>query len=269
LIGLVAGLVIIIKLDKQKKPIKPGVLIMVASFVISLIGIPFVPSVPTQASLSNTNAQSTEISKDDSEDKAKKEAEAKAKAEEDTKAKIEAEAEEKAKAEDEAKKKAEEEAAKKEAEEVSHNIGMNPEQLKTAFNKASKNIGIDLRIGNFKIEEGAVQNTFKNSFTKNLSMVGMVNKKDGSVRSVTFIGAGDGTAKSGADIILSMGLTIMATNPELSEDDRGNILRELGLMDGGDVFNLNKDTIRNGIKYSLNTSKELGIWFTVSSANDE
>lgn len=41
--------------------------------------------------------------------------------------------------------------------------------------------------------------------------------------------------------------------------DRVNILRELGLMDGGDVINLNKDTIRNGIKYSLNTSKELGI----------
>ncbi|MFE1630735.1 Ltp family lipoprotein [Brevibacillus reuszeri] len=102
-IGLVAGLVIIIKLDKQKKPIKPGVLIMVASFLISLIGIPFVPSVPTQASLSNTTAQSTEISKDDSEDKAKKEAEEKAKAEAEAKEKAEAEAKAKADAEAKAK----------------------------------------------------------------------------------------------------------------------------------------------------------------------
>lgn len=145
---------------------------------------------------------------------------------------------------------------------------MNAEQFKKAFNKASDDIGIDLKVGKINIEEGSKQNTFKNSFTKNLSLVGIVNKKDASVRSVTFIGAGDGSAKSGADIILSMGLAIMAVNPELSDDDRANILRELGLMGDGDVFNLHNDTIRNGIKYSINTSKELGIWFTVSSAND-
>ncbi|MBY0088411.1 hypothetical protein [Brevibacillus brevis] len=194
----------------------------------------------------------------------KTELEAKQKAEE------EAEAEAKAKAEEEAKKKAEEEAkAKKESEELTHNIGMNPEQFKTAFNNASKSLKSDLKVGKISIEDGAVQNTFKNNFTKNLGLVGVVNKKDGSVRSVTFIGGGDGTAKSGTDIIISMGLAIMATNPELSVDDRGNVLRELGLMDGGDVLNLKKDTVRNGIKYSLNTSAELGILFTVSNANDD
>jgi len=199
--------------------------------------------------------------------KTKAEAEAKQKAEEEAKEKAEEEAKVKIEAEEKAKADAEE--AKKKAEEIPHSIGMNADQFKKAFNEASNSIGTDLKIGNLKIEEGPMQNTFNHSFTKNLSMVGIVNKIDGSVRSVTFIGAGDGTAKSGADIILSMGLAIMTTNPELSENDRGNILRELGLMDGGDVLNLDKDTIRNGIKYSLNTSKELGIWFTASSANDK
>ncbi|WP_035300877.1 hypothetical protein [Brevibacillus thermoruber] len=150
-------------------------------------------------------------------------------------------------------------------------IGMNPEQFKAAFNKASKEFNSDLKINTIKVEEGPVQNSFQVNLTKNLSMVGVVNKKDGSVRSVTMIGVGDGSVKSGVDIILGMGILITATNPEISADDRGKVMEELKLIgdDSVDILDLDTKTIRNGIRYTVKSSRELGIWFTAGDANEE
>lgn len=149
-------------------------------------------------------------------------------------------------------------------------LGFTPSEFKNRFNQAATEFKTELRISNLKVEPGSVQDTFQCQFTNSLGLVGSVNKADGSVRDIMIIGQGDGTAKSGMDIIMSMGILIAAANPELSANERGNILRDLGLLgDNVNLKNLDKKTVRNGRKYHINTSDVIGIMFSVGDANDK
>lgn len=67
-----------------------------------------------------------------------------------------------------------------------------------------------------------------------------------------------------------MGIIIAATNPEISKEERGNVLKELGLFDENvDISNLDKSAIRNGLKYRIQGSSEIGIMFSVGDVNDK
>lgn len=153
-------------------------------------------------------------------------------------------------------------------EEKIASLGFDVDEFKKRFNKAAQEFKSDMRIDNIKVESGAVQDTFQYMLTSHLGIVGAVNKEDGNINSITIIGQGDGTVQSGLNIMVSMGILIATVNPELSPDERGNILKELGIIgDNVDILNLNKDTIRNGKKYFITSSKELGIMFGVENAN--
>lgn len=178
------------------------------------------------------------------------------------------------KAVEEAKKKADEEAQKKADEEkkkqeIPGTIGMTPEEFKAAFNKFSNDFGSSLKIKTLKVQDGPVQDGFKVILTDNLGITGTVNKKDGSVRDVLILGRGDGTPKSGSDLIVSFGILIAATNPDLSSDERGGVLKDLGFFEKNvDVNKMDKSTIRNGIEYSIKGSDMLGLMFSAKDAND-
>ncbi|WP_212758503.1 hypothetical protein [Paenibacillus sinopodophylli] len=191
------------------------------------------------------------------------------KAEEEAKKKKEAEAQ----AVKEAAAKAAEEKAKAKAEEEKlnfGNIGMDVEDFKQAFNTASAEFDASFKINNISVEKGEVQNIFTVVFTDNLGLTGTVNKNDGLIREIIILGTGDGTMESGTDFILAMGVMIAATNPTLAQSARGDILADLGLMDENvDIQNLDNSTIRNGIKYHITSSQEMGFWFITSDANEE
>lgn len=84
------------------------------------------------------------------------------------------------------------------------------------------------------------------------------------------VGAGDGTAQSGTDILVTIGLLITSTNPDLTTEERAGVLQDLGLLsEGVDISQINQSTKRNGIKYTIKGSKELGVWFIASDANEK
>lgn len=256
----------IVSVFRKNGQTKKHLTIAVICVIVFLVAA-FVDRKPVTTSVTQSqNATSEQTTKDEVESKTKDEVESEAKAEAEAKANAEQEAT--AKAETEARAKAQTETEKK-AEQIPGTIGMTPEQFKTAFNKVAAEYQSDLIINNITITEGVAQNTFQYMFTKNLGIIGTVNKKDGSVREVLLMGAGDGTVKSGADILIGMGILITATNPDLSDVERGNVLRELGVIDGGDIMDLNKSTVRNGIRYKITTSVDLGIWFSAIDANEK
>ncbi|GIM45921.1 hypothetical protein DNHGIG_14700 [Collibacillus ludicampi] len=157
---------------------------------------------------------------------------------------------------------------KNDAEKTAYSIGMNPEQFKVSFNQQAQAFGASFRINSLEIDEGPVQNSFKYMLNDHLGLVGSINKKDGSIRDVMLLGQGDGTLKSGLDILGGMGALIAATNPSLPPEERGQILKDLGITKGADLSNVDKSTVRNGLKYTLSSSKDIGIMFGVSNAND-
>ncbi|MBW7474411.1 hypothetical protein K0T92_06610 [Paenibacillus oenotherae] len=149
-------------------------------------------------------------------------------------------------------------------------IGMTAKEFQTAFNKASDEFGALYSIDNLKVETGPAQDTFKLQISDLIFMNGSINKKDGSVREVTIIGGVDGTPESVTDLMLSIGTLIAATNPSLEAKQRGAILKDVGLTDEATDFSDHKaSTSINKIKYTLNSSTELGIWFTASDAKEK
>lgn len=160
-------------------------------------------------------------------------------------------------------------ADEKVADEVPGSLGMTPEKFKQEFNRAAKELEFPYRINKITVKNGSVQDVFQYMFTDHLGLTASVNKKDGTVRDVLILGQGDGSLKSGVDIILAMGVLIETTNPDLSPTERGNILNDLGVMgDNVDVNNLDGKTIRNGIKYTITSSPQLGIMFSAGDANE-
>jgi hypothetical protein len=142
-----------------------------------------------------------------------------------------------------------------------------PESFKTVFNKyASTHDLDDLQIDELEVKEGEVQNSFQYMFTAHLGIIGSVNKTDGSVKDITLLGTGDGTIKSGSNIILGIVAIIATVDPGLTPDDRMAILKKLKIMgdDDADITNLSTKTSRNGIKYFVSSSKAMGLWFGAS-----
>lgn len=159
---------------------------------------------------------------------------------------------------------------KSEPKSIPGTLSLNPNEFKTRFNKASQEFESDLKISNLKVETGTVQNTFQYMLTDRLALLGTVNKADGSIRDISMLGQGDGTVKSGMNILTTMGILIASIDPEISPSERGDILKDLGVMgDNVDIYNVDNKTIRNGRRYWINSSKEIGIMFGVSDANEK
>ncbi|MHB8149957.1 MAG: hypothetical protein ACYDIB_07320 [Desulfobulbia bacterium] len=87
---------------------------------------------------------------------------------------------------------------------------------------------------------------------------------NGKLVSVTMIGSGNGgSSDSGFAIIMAMGATMQGVDQTLTKEQRGKILKEVGLTDGR-VFKSDKaiSTAMNGIKYSATTAPGMGLWFS-------
>ncbi len=102
------------------------------------------------------------------------------------------------------------------------------------------------------------------SVNKNPAMLIQAKKDNRLVDSLTFVGGGDGSLTSGINLIVCLVSVIMAVeNPQMSQDERGEIVRDLGFTDNqfpneGEELKF----IRNGVKYNLSKLKKLGIWLT-------
>lgn len=150
-------------------------------------------------------------------------------------------------------------------------IGMDVEGFRKAFNSTATSLNLsDMTLGKLKVQDGAVQDVFSYKISDYVYLQGSINKSDGSLREVTMVGAGDGTAQSGTDILVTIGLLIASTNPGLTTEERAGVLQDLGLLsEGVDITQINQSTKRNGIKYTIKGSNELGIWFIASDANEK
>ena len=139
------------------------------------------------------------------------------------------------------------------------------DDFKDAFNKYCTSNNQDFNIDELTIKEGEVQNVFQYMFTEHLGLLGTIRKTDGKLTEINMLGSGDGTLKSGSDIILCMFCLIATVDPGLEPSKRGDILKNLGILGkDADITNLDGKTERNGFKYSVASSKMMGLMFSIS-----
>ncbi|MCL9804488.1 hypothetical protein NAT51_03080 [Flavobacterium amniphilum] len=144
------------------------------------------------------------------------------------------------------------------------------EDFKENFNGFMKNdLDSDLLIREIKTSSGKDNETFSATLNSHIGLIMQINKEDKSLRSVMMIGQGDGTTNSGLNIIMVMGGVIAAVDPALSPNERGKILKDIGILDKDfDVNNVEGSTIKNGVKYFINGSDQIGIMFGAETSND-
>lgn len=139
-----------------------------------------------------------------------------------------------------------------------------PGDFRIAFNDFCKGIDIEMRVGRPQVTDGEVNNTFKADVSKSIAFIGTLNKADNTVKELTMIGMGDGTASSGADILIAMAALVGTMEPSLTGNERMEVLKKLGMMTDEDVMNLSKTYDHNGLHYFISSSEQMGIWFGVS-----
>lgn len=144
-------------------------------------------------------------------------------------------------------------------------LGVDAHSFVEDFNRAGVALKTGLQSSPPKIQAGAEQDTFISTVGKYSAMTGTVDKEWGLLSSVTIIGAGDGTKESGAAILLGVGQFIAAADPELTAEERGQVMKDVGLL-SGIKDGAKGECVKNGLRYSFSFSSTVGLWFTVEEA---
>ena len=82
---------------------------------------------------------------------------------------------------------------------------------------------------------------------------------EGKISSILYIGTGDGTVKSGANIITGIILTIAAIKPEWEPSKRGDVMRKLGLLGNDGNLPKSSQTVMDGVQFTFSFSHEIGV----------
>ena len=80
---------------------------------------------------------------------------------------------------------------------------------------------------------------------------------EGKISSILYIGTGDGTVKSGANIITGIILTIAAIKPEWEPSKRGDVMRKLGLLGNDGNLPKSSQTVMDGVQFTFSFSQEI------------
>ncbi|WP_462400888.1 hypothetical protein [Desulfovibrio piger] len=82
---------------------------------------------------------------------------------------------------------------------------------------------------------------------------------EGKISSILYIGTGDGTVKSGANIITGIIFTIAAIKPEWEPSKRGDVMRKLGLLGNDGNLPKSSQTVMDGVQFTFSFSQEIGV----------
>lgn len=133
------------------------------------------------------------------------------------------------------------------------------DEFVTAYEDELKDQDLGYGLKNVKQDE----ETIASKLTDDLTLVENINDS-GEVHELVLIGQGDGM-----DIILSMGQLIGTVQPELKDNQVGDVLEELRVFDKSYEFENNETTVtKNDIQYNLKYSQQTGVIFSVSKVTE-
>lgn len=151
----------------------------------------------------------------------------------------------------------EEEAAEK-------NLDMTPDQYAKNFNAIMAKLKEPFRIKPH-VEKGESADTFKSALNDNLYVIGSISKTSGKLTSIVFMGAGDGTVESGANIIIVATGALTAAVPNGTTKTVGPVVGSL-MSDFDQKSGKSASKIFNDVKLWHTRSEQMGAWFGAEPA---
>ena len=114
------------------------------------------------------------------------------------------------------------------------------------------------------VKTGAIKDTIMYMPQNTIALNATVNKEDGLINGVTFIGVPDGSDQSGLEVIMGMGTVAAAMDPSLTADQRGQIFEGLGLLsEDVDLTDHEAEYSINGFTYHLVANDLMGLMMSV------
>jgi hypothetical protein len=140
-------------------------------------------------------------------------------------------------------------------------------EFKEAYNEFCDKKEYPFHINKIKRLNGDVQNSFQIELSDWISLLGTVDKNNGGVNGLTLICMPNGSTANNANILLAMLVLISVVDPSIPPENRADVLKSLGMFDKNvDYSNMNTETSKNGIKYSIVSGKGMGIWLCIEKA---
>lgn len=148
-------------------------------------------------------------------------------------------------------------------------FGMTLAQFQQAYKSNSVAItGHEFSIDDAQVKVGAAQDVFQKKFSDNVIVMGNIDKASGLVKEAWVL-VSPTSADVMMDALITYGLIISVVSPELTTDQRGNLMLELKIMDERikELANGNAQAIRGNVKYSTGVVKK-GVFMFSASAKD-
>ena len=150
------------------------------------------------------------------------------------------------------------------------NLGMNFEQFKSNYNAFLNELGLQiLNIYDTKSSVGTAITAYQYDFTEDVSLVASSETNGGMMFGVSLFV----TPKTKEDLfcmLMAYGAIMATLNPELSEDQRGELLQELYIMP--DKFlqlkNVTRKVIRGNVRYITRFVPEYATFMLTAEAKD-
>lgn len=138
------------------------------------------------------------------------------------------------------------------------------EEMITRYNQSMKTIDQKIRVSMKNELKNENQLTIQlNSSSKAIAMVLTANPETRLVNSILLIGGGDGTPKSGLDIIMGiLALVMTVEDPYMPIGKRKTIGETFGISDGTIMDRSGHTIDRGNFRYSITISEALGIMIT-------
>ena len=149
-------------------------------------------------------------------------------------------------------------------------LNMTAEEFRKNLNAQLKKANVSyLRpIAEFDIEQGKTRDSFQVTLTKEIGIMGTINK-NGEMFGITLIMANsDETGKPAVDMLLLSSMVALAVNPELDGSEAGEMIIDLTkkAVDGIDQpDNSHTKTIGSNRYFSI-ASRQIGLWIGVEPA---
>ncbi|SOC56445.1 hypothetical protein SAMN05421509_10744 [Chromohalobacter canadensis] len=143
-------------------------------------------------------------------------------------------------------------------------IGVDVETFITRFNESMASLELPYRAkGNIpEMAENHVQRSFDEAFNDHLALMVTAKPRTDDIRDLMFIGTGDGTAKSGANVLMVAAATFSATQESWPVGDVIEMLADMTEKYHQQGTKVTRTL--NGLEYSYNQSDLLGNMFSVS-----
>lgn len=140
-----------------------------------------------------------------------------------------------------------------------------PEELEDRWARAVNEFGSpNLQLKDFAVDDNGVRTVFQANVAPTVEMLGSI--VDGRVAEIMTLSQGSSDHSRNADVLLSWGLLIAAAHPDLTPDQRGEVLDQLGVNDSSDFTSDGHEAtvVRDRVEFSLQFSEVIG-WSMVAT----